>query len=738
MYQVDMENPTQMVIDHELVRIGDGTAVTMFGFLMLHPHLSLTPYSVSTSDSAFSQGFRFDALDRQDRLGLVKAMNPADVHVLVGRAPLSQISYGIQLERADLVDEDGDRRPLPRFQLTDPTYSFQGVLSRPPWIEGEGKMGLTEFAQSRLMDVKPGETLKVRQRIYLGKQADVASATDQIYKGPVIHGELDTADAVIHFRDKDGRAITSVRPGKESQFSARLPANTDLVSITVKTPWGETRTETSVAGKKRKQLDIKTEQPQSFAVLPKLGPMRLVFKGTGNTPDPDFTDDLLDFQVDGQPLREVHAANYVSLAGIASDEFIVALRPGKYRVYATRGMAYSVTSTEIEVPPGDTVILNIEPPMREIPAENWLAADFHVHAAPSFDSAMPINDRLRSFVAQGSDVLIATEHNVLVDYKSRVSQLGLESSLNVINGVELTGMARTATVPFTNGHLNVFPTASKPEEFSGGLPRHEGKRLRDVYANIRDAFGNALVQLNHPRLSDPLDPDGDNSYFEHLINGLAYDHSQPLNSSANNSLIEKDPASGLRDLDFDLIEIGNGSDFQSYEVMKQDWFSLLNQGERIFGSANSDTHGPNQLVAIPQNFVRGALPFNEANFIESVRSGLLFGTTGPFLEVYATGPDLKRVESGGTVSTGEFTLNIQVTAASWVPVETVSVYINGAVHHQQAISRGESLALPVNMEQDGYVTVEVTGTADQLYSAVAPNFTPYAFSNPIFVKTKHR
>ncbi|MFK8049562.1 MAG: CehA/McbA family metallohydrolase [Halioglobus sp.] len=735
-YRVDLEHPSQLVIDHELIRTGEGEAVTMFGLLVLHPHLSMTPYSIATEDAQFSQGFEFESLDRTDRLAMVKAMNPADLHVLVGREPVSPISYGIRLEQAELIKEDGQPRPLPRFQLTDPTYSFQGVLSRPPWIGGEGKLGLTEFAQSRLMDLKAGEILKVRQRIYLGKQADVASVTDQIYTGPVIHGELSTDDAVIHIEDTEGNPTTSIRAGKDKQFSARLPADTNGVNLRVNTPWGETKLETSTRGKTRKQLDIDTEQEQSFVVLPKSGPMRLVFKGIGNTADPDFTDDLLDFKIDGAVLRDVHAANYVSLAGIASDEFIVALRPGKYQVYATRGMSYNVTTTEIEVLPGETVILNIDAPMREIAAENWLAADFHVHAAPSFDSALPINDRLRSFVAQGSDVLVATEHNVLVDYKSRVSELGLDASLSVINGLELTGMARTEVTPFTNGHLNVFPTQAKPRAFSGGLPRHEGLRLRDVYQNIRAAFGNALVQLNHPRLSDPLDVDGDNSYFEHLLSGTAYDYTQPLSSPANQSLIERDRASGLRDLDFDLMEIANGSDYQSYEVMKLDWFSLLDQGEKIFGSANSDSHGRSQLVTIPQNFVQASLPFDEGQFIESVRSGALFGTTGPFLEVHASGPNLPRVEPGGTVATREFTLSVHVTAASWVPIENLSIYINGVVHHQQKISRGETVNLPVNMEQDGYILVEVTGAADYLYSVIAPNFTPFAFSNPIFVETE--
>ena len=78
-------------------------------------------------------------MDRQDSLSMLDAMLPADIHVMVGDVALGDIAYGVHLQTAELVDKDGKVRPLPRFQQTDPTYSIQGMLSRPPWLGGSGR-----------------------------------------------------------------------------------------------------------------------------------------------------------------------------------------------------------------------------------------------------------------------------------------------------------------------------------------------------------------------------------------------------------------------------------------------------------------------------------------------------------------------------------------------------------------------------------------------------------------------
>ena len=49
------------------------------------------------------------------------------------------------------------------------------------------------------------------------------------------------------------------------------------------------------------------------------------------------------------------------------------------------------------------------------------------------------------------------------------------------------------------------------------------------------------------------------------------------------------------------------------------------------------------------------------------------------------------------------------------------------------IAPGARLEIPLRFDADGFVTVEVEGEPDETYAAVAPGFTPFAFTNPIFV-----
>ncbi len=732
-YQVSAAQPRQLKVVHELSRIGEGRAVTLFGLLMLHPHLALTPFSLSTFEPETSRGFSYPSMDRQDAMSMLDAMLPADIHVMVGEPALGQVAYGVHLESAELIDEKGRAQPLPRFQQTDPTYSIQGMLSRPPWIGGSGKLGLLEFGQSRLMDVEPGETLRVSQVIYLGDRADVASVTDQIYQGVRVAGSVDAAGAVIHVRDAGGLPITSARADEQGQFAFQLPVGANRVELLVATPWGDSQAGVFEVGSESMDLGrLASSAPAVLDIVTDL-PLRLTFIGLGDTPDPDFYNNSLRFQVDDQAVVEIQSANYLSFAGIDSDPNRVSLAPGRYRVLASRGMAYGVTETEISMTSGENPVLVVASPLQEVTTKDWLAADFHVHAAPSFDSYIPIDERLRGFVAQGGEVLVATEHNVLVNYQKDVLRLGLSETLQLIGGTELTGMARTEVMPFTNGHINAFPLIARGDEFAGGVPAHEGRRLRSLYYDLQQRFGRVLLQLNHPRATDPLDAAGDNSYFEHLVNGTAYDPAQPLGAEVNRSLIERDPQQGLRDLDFHVMEIANGPSYQSYIETRGDWFSLLNQGEKIMGSANSDTHGTRALVAIPQNFVKMTSPYQQSTFMDAIRQGRLFGTTGPLLAVTATGASGNRMGMGETIEGGGIKLRVAVEAASWIPVETLNIYLNGELYRQQSVERGDVVELAITVAVDSYVVVEVTAEPSALYHALAPGFTPFAFSNPVFI-----
>ena len=59
--------------------------------------------------------------------------------------------------------------------------------------------------------------------------------------------------------------------------------------------------------------------------------------------------------------------------------------------------------------------------------------------------------------------------------------------------------------------------------------------------------------------------------------------------------------------------------------------------------------------------------------------------------------------------------------------------MNGELVHSAPISRGETVSLPLVFPADAFVTVEVEGPIEGRYADVYPGFTPFAFTNPIFV-----
>jgi hypothetical protein len=165
---------------------------------------------------------------------------------------------------------------------------------------------------------------------------------------------------------------------------------------------------------------------------------------------------------------------------------------------------------------------------------------------------------------------------------------------------------------------------------------------------------------------------------------------------------------------------------------RADWFSLLLQGERRTGTANSDSHHLRDPVGLPRNYVAAddasIAAFDQDAFVSAVKRGVLYGTTGPLLEV-----SLGDTPLGGLHAGGKGTLHVAVRAADWVPVNRLEVYANGTRIAREDAAQRSDHEIAIDLAQDAFVTVEVWGEPDERYQAIAPGFTPYAFTNPIFV-----
>jgi hypothetical protein len=413
------------------------------------------------------------------------------------------------------------------------------------------------------------------------------------------------------------------------------------------------------------------------------------------------------------------------------DPDLVTLAPGMYRVYATLGPEFSLTQTKLEVGVGETVDLVIEPPTRVLETPGWISSDFHVHSAPSLDSPLRNDTRVASFVAQGGEVLIASEHDVLYDYEPLIAELGLRHRLTSLIGLEVTSEVSTELAPHTIGHANAFPMIFERFAFRRGAVPDEGRRWREIIADLRALPGERVVQLNHAR------GDGEGIVREAFLTHMGpakapYDRERPLTDAPNRVLIEPDPETGLRDIDFDAIELLNGKRMAAYSRLREDWFSLLLQGERLTGTANSDSHFLHSVVAAPRNYVRvvddNVERLDTEAFVRSVRRGQSYGTTGPLLQV-----KLGDAEMGDTFRGREGRLEVRVSAAPWIDVSKVRVFVNGIEVYAGKASTEALVQVPLRFEADAFVVVEVQGEPDEGYRAVLPGFTPFAFSNPIYV-----
>ncbi|MDG2304584.1 MAG: CehA/McbA family metallohydrolase [Candidatus Binatia bacterium] len=719
-------SPGALSVTTTITRTEDGEPLQIFGNIILHPRGSLTPFTVDTVDGAFSRGFDQPEVDTSDPTSIVSTVSAADLQLLLGSRHIEPpISYGVQTLETTHTDAEGGRDSVMPFLMGGQYFTILGIFSEPFYTWGRAP-GLLSFLRSRFFELEVGESLTVRQSIHVGDRADAASITDRIYRGPFVTGQLDTGEAAITVKDAEGVDLTFVRPSADGRFRFRLPAHATSATLVVTTPWSETRRTLETLDE---AADLGRMSTGAVATLrlPRGTPMNLIF--TKENQPQIFRNELTNSRIGGVRALTGPEGRRLSLAGSHRDPRSVRLAPGRYRVVAGRGPEYSMQETTIELTAGDTVDLEIEAPARAVDSDGLIGADFHVHSGVSFDSSLLPEHRILDFVAQGAEILVPTEHNITTDLQPTIEALGLADSVVSFPGVELTGMVRTPQAPTTIGHSNVFPVTADSTAFMGGTLPFEAKRLGQVIDSYKREFPNSIFQLNHPRVSTA---DDDIAFLDHLSVGREFDPDTPLTSESNKSLVQTHPGSEHRDIDFDAIEILSGEAMDGYEATRRDWFSLLNQGVYKVAMANSDSHGSQQLVALPRTYLAvtddDPMTVTPADIVGAIRSGHVYGTTGPILRVA-----LGETSPGGVHEGRSGVLNVRVDSAPWVPVDEVRIWIDGQLWNTVSIRSGESVSVNITADHDSFVFVEAAGSPSAAYEELAPGFTPFAFANPIFI-----
>ena len=399
----------------------------------------------------------------------------------------------------------------------------------------------------------------------------------------------------------------------------------------------------------------------------------------------------------------------------AAGEGVLTVPFGTYDIFVSQGPEWTLHRERVVITSaGATLQARLR---RVVATPGWISADLHVHSAWSRDSVVDPRARMQQFLADGVEVIVAAEHNVVADYSDIIASAGANHLLKSLPGIEMTSRSW--------GHLSVFP-----------LPRSEvGKRTlvdlikkrataATMFAKVREIEPDAIITVCHPHIIT-------SSYF---IDGELNLHSG------------RSKRAGFS-FDFDAVEIINGyhnfSFGRSVDRNLSKWFRLIGHGHRLTATAGSDSHELRAVHGqggVPRSYIWVGDDHPESieprAFARAIKNQRLLYTTGPFVELKISG---KTIGDTVTVTDGHVELEISVTAAPWVPVDKLRVYANGRVVSMVRVPASVEVARfshhhRLDLDRDTHIVVRVDGkTMLPLVGEAKQTVPALAITNPIYI-----
>lgn len=402
----------------------------------------------------------------------------------------------------------------------------------------------------------------------------------------------------------------------------------------------------------------------------------------------------------GPPIGGSPACNRIL---VAESGAVVDVPAGRYRVLAYAGPSRTLSERIMTLAPGDQrsavfALLDLD-----IVPTGWVSSDLHVHGKASFDSSIPDLDRVLSFAAHDVQVVVATDHDYIVNYAEAIAALGLEDRVAVIGGLESTQLIPFLDVPGEDipqviGHFNHWPLTPRPNEPGAGAPADELIEPHALFDLLdpRISLDIGIHMLNHPW--DETQFGRDLGY----LRAIGFDPRVPIpafDDGSGNGMLMRGSPEGKRNIDFDLIELENGGHVIQVIKTRPLWFSLLDQGFIKVAGASSDSHSLSDAqlgygrtwVKTDRDFSR----FDKVGFNAALKAGRAVGGNGAFINAeLGTGAGNRVVPSlEPYVPAGGDTLEIEIRAAPWIPITEVRLITSTGV---RVLASGDELVHPAS------------------------------------------
>lgn len=451
-------------------------------------------------------------------------------------------------------------------------------------------------------------------------------------------------------------------------------------------------------------------------------PCKVEVSGQGETRSPSFGPESADFAVK-------------NLVYCPRGEAEQALPAGSYEVIVSRGPEFDALFSILQIQPGQKTTLTGQLP-RSVHTPGWVSADFHSHSTPSGDNTSSQLGRVVNLVCEHLEFAPCTEHNRIDTYLPHIERLKVGKFISSCSGMELTG------TPLPLNHQNAFPLQHKPRTQDGGGPLTDADPVAQIERlAMWDNRADKLIQINHPDLGwMTYDRDGDkkpDDGFQRMFSQM--------------DVVEIHPIHTLLTFQPTYLYKNQGKPIANRVFH---WLQLLNQGLRLPGVVNTDSHynfhGSGGIRNWVQSSTDDPAAVTPLEIVHAAEQGRVIVSNGPYLEVSLTEtgkPKSVTAGQGLDAKSGKVTLAVRVQWPNWFDVDRVVVLVNGRPHamhdyrkatHPDRFRSGNAKfdqKLSLELAEDAHLIVVAAG--DKPLGRIAgPDWghqTPAALSNPIYI-----
>ena len=374
---------------------------------------------------------------------------------------------------------------------------------------------------------------------------------------------------------------------------------------------------------------------------------------------------------------------------------------GEIRIEAVRGLATPPASASIRVGAGETAVVELElTPLWRAGEGGWYSGDHHFHL--NYGGTYRLRPESLITVLEAEDLDVATP-----------LMANLHTRLNDLEWFSWTRLSESPLIAFGQevrphflGHMGLIGTSSPhwPWYWGPGYP---------VYGRDDRLNGSAL---EHSRR------EGGINAFVHPVSTATPFPAEGPPEGLPLALVPEAMAGAVDTLEVACLwsdEVGTA----------EAWYRLLNVGVPIALSAGTDAFSNfyrSMAVGTTRVYVRLEGELNLPSYLDGLRAGRSFVTTGPFLDFR-----VKESRPGDAIEPGDAEFSIQLASAA--PVERVEVLVNGKVvfENEGLTSSGKKtysgrLTLPAG----GWIAARARGGA-----TVWPSMDsyPFAHTGPIWI-----